>query len=291
MVVGITTSDALADSLDSIVASARISREQKGVMPQLVDVQTLSPNTGGSWKEVTMASLEAQAVGKTTDLDENPTALSDSSMSITPTMIGMVTILTDEMRGRISKLSLAQTGMLAQNAIQRKKDLDGLVMLDGASVSLCGAGSTLTSGHISAAVTRITSNATEPGMPPIYVVLNGNQIKDIKDELTTVGTYPIPMGMTAEVYSTGQMMPINGAVIFEDGNITADSSDDAKGGVFAKEGIVLVQEGSLKVETMRKPNLGGGADAIYMYDAYAYGERSSGNWVVEIYSDATTPSS
>jgi hypothetical protein len=291
MAIGITTSDALADSLDSLVASARIVREQKGVMSQLVDVQMLSPNTGGTWKEITMGQLEATSVGKTTDLDDNPQELSDSSMSITPTMIGMTVILTDEMRNRISKISLAQAGSGAQNAIQRKKDLDGLVVLDGASTSLCGAGSTLTSGHISAAVTRITSNSTEPGMPPIYVVLHGNQIKDLKDELTTVGTYPIPEGMSADVYKSGMVMPIAGAAVFEDGNITVDSSDDAKGGVFAKEGIVLVQEGSLRVETLRKPNLGGGADAIYLYDAYAYGERSSGNWVVEIYSDATTPSS
>lgn len=291
MVVGITTSDSLSDSLDSVIASARIIREQKGVMSQLVDVRTLSPNTGTTWSEVSMAQLEATAVSKTTDLDENPQQLSDDKMGITPTMVGISTILTDEMARRISRAAFAKTGELAQNAMQRKKDLDGLVVLDGATTSLAGAGVTLTSGHLSAAVSRITSNSTEPGMFPIYIVLHGHQIKDIRDEVATVGTYPIPEGMTAEVYKTGMAMPVAGAVVFEDGNITVDSSDDAKGGVFAKDAIILVQEGMTRYETLRKPNLGGGATAIYLYDAYAYGERSAGNWLVEIYSDATTPSS
>jgi hypothetical protein len=55
--------------------------------------------------------------------------------------------------------------------------------------------------------------------------------------------------------------------------------------------IVGVQGHDLKKETRRMPHIGGGADDIFMYDEYAYGERSPGNWLYEIYSDATTPTS
>lgn len=72
---------------------------------------------------------------------------------------------------------------------------------------------------------------------------------------------------------------ISNVQVYEDGNITIDASDDAKGGVFAMEAIVLVQGRRLKTETRREPDIGGGATSLWIYDEYAYGERSAGNWL------------
>ena len=47
----------------------------------------------------------------------------------------------------------------------------------------------------------------------------------------------------------------------------------------------------MKVETKREPGVGGGGDKVFTNDEYAYGERSSGNWVRSVISDATTPTS
>jgi len=291
MASGNTTTSALTDSLPTVIAEARIIREQEGVMPQLVDKQTLGEGIGLDWNEVSYAALTASAVNETTILD-NPQQFSDTLLTITPTMVGIETLITDRVARRITKKGYAKMGGLAQNAIQRKKDQDGLTVLDSATTSLCGAGTTLTSGYITAAVTRISSNATEPGVKPFRCVLHGYQIKDIFDELISgVGTYPITDGVTARVFQSGFAMPIAGCEIYEDGNITIDSSDDAKGGVFAKDGIILVQGKSPWTETLRRPNIGGGATSVYHYDEYAYGERSSGNWLYEIYSDATAPTS
>ena len=291
MASGSTTTAALADSLPTIIASARIVRESEGVMPQLVETQTLGEGIGLSWNEVTMAQLTAQAVTETTELD-NPQQISDTLFSITPTVVGIETLITDRVAARISKNAYAKIGSLAQNAIQRKKDEDGLVVLDGATTSLCGAGSTLTSGHVAAGVYRISSNATEPGNPPYRCVLHGFQLKDIFDELIAgVGTYPINEGLTARVFSEGFKGMIAGAQVYEDGNITIDSAADAKGGVFSQEAIILVQGRAPVVKTKERPEIGGGATSLYHYDEYAYGERSAGNWLFEIYSDATAPTS
>jgi hypothetical protein len=122
--------------------------------------------------------------------------------------------------------------------------------------------------------------------------LHGFQIKDIFDEIVVgIGTYNVPDGLTARVFSEGFKGSIAGARVYEDGNITIDSADDGKGGVFAKEAIVLVQGKAPWVETKRLPETGGGATALYYYDEYAYGERSAGNWLYEIYSDCTSPTS
>jgi len=292
MATGITETGTLQDSMNSVVASARIVREQTGIMSQLSDLHNLDEGSGETWNEVTFAKLAAQAVTELSDLDDNPQQLSDSNFAITPTLIGISTFVTDKLKRRMSRVAWAQIGTLSQNAIQRKKDIDGLTVLDGATTSLGGAGTTLTSGHISSAVSRITSNTTEPGPAPIRCVLHGFQIKDLQDELVAgVGTYGIPDGPTADVFKMGWRLPIAGADIYEDGNITIDIADDAKGGVFSAMSIVLIQEMMTRAVTVRKENLGGGGDAVYVYDGYAFGERSSGNWLYEIYSDATAPTS
>jgi len=288
---GNTTTAALNDSLPTVISSARITREYEGVMPQLVDKVTLGEGIGLSWNEVTYAQLTATATGETTE-HNNPQQISDTLFTITPTGITIHTVITDKVADRITKNGFAKLGSLAQNAVQRMKDENGLTVLDGATISLCGAGTTMASGYVAAAAKRITSNATEPGNKPIRCVLHGYQIKDIYDELVAgVGTYVVSEGLTARVFSDGFNLPIAGCEIYEDGNITIDSSDDAKGGVFAKEAIVLVQGEGPQVVAIRNEKIGMGATEVIHRDEYAYGERSAGNWLYELYSDATAPTS
>jgi hypothetical protein len=294
MAAGDTITQSLADSLDTVVASARQIREQEGVMPNLVDKVTLEEGTGTSWREISMAQLTAQAITETTRLD-NPQQMSDTAFAITPTVVGIQTLITDRVAARVNKKSYAQLGSLAQNAIQRKKDEDGLAVLDGATTQLNTAGSALASGFIAAAVYQISSNVTEPGNPPYRAVFHGFQLKDIWDELTaavdTANRADIS-GITARVFTEGLRGKIAGCEIYEDGNLTIDSStDDAKGGVFAQEAIVLVQGRSPRTATVRREDIGGGATVMYLYDEYAYGERSAGNWLFEIIADATAPTS
>jgi hypothetical protein len=183
MAAGDTITQSLADSLDTVVASARQVREQEGVMPNLVDKVTLDEGTGTSWREISMAQLTAQAITETTRLD-NPQQMSDTAFAITPTVVGIQTLITDRVAARVNKKSYAQLGSLAQNSIQRKKDEDGLAVIDGATTALNTANTALASGFIAAAVYQISSNATEPGNPPFRAVFHGFSLKDIWDELT-----------------------------------------------------------------------------------------------------------
>ena len=291
MASGYTVTGSLADSLDTVIASARTVREFSGVMTQLVDRVTMEDNTGLSWIEAAIANLTAQGVTESTELN-NPQQYSDTLITLTPEMSGICTFVSDRVKRRVSKKTLGVLGTQGQAAIERRKDIDGLTYLDAASTSLGGAGVTLTPGHIAAAKYQITSNSTEPGIGPYYAVLHGYQIKDLDDALVAgVGTGIVTDGPTADVFKNGFKLPVSGVEVYEDGNITIDSADDAKGGVFAKQGLILVQGKMPWMETKREPQRGGGGETIYMYDEWAFGERSSGNWVKEIYSDATTPTS
>lgn len=288
---GWTTTSALADSLDDVRSSARIVREFEGVMPQLVDKVTLGEGIGTDWKEIKYDQLTAQAITETTELN-NPQQLADSVISITPVVVGIETFLTDRVQARISKIGLSKIGSLGQNAIQRKKDEDGLTLFASATgTSDPGAGVTLTSGYIASASYNITSNTTEPGHKPIRCVLHGFQMKDLYDELVAgVGTYVVDDGPTARVFQNRFDLPIAGTEVYEDGNIVIDGSGDAKGGVFAMDGIVLVQGRAPRIISVRNEKRGGGGEHVYHYDEYAYGIRLS-NWVYLMESDATAPTS
>jgi len=297
MAVGNTITDSLADSIPTMIASARIVREFAGVMPNLVDRQRLDENTGTIWNEVSMSKLSAQAVTENTELD-NPQQMEDTLFSVTPTVIGVHTVITDRVALRISTNAYAQTGSLAQNAIERKKDQDGLTAIDGATTPLGGADA-LDSGEIAAAAYRITSNTTEPAPAnaPINAVHHGFCLKDIDDELINAGIGVttgegalLTSGVAVEAYQNRYRGTIAGARLYEDGNITI-TSNLAKGGVFSQMALVLVEGRSPYIETKRLPELGGGATALYHYDEYAYGERSSGNWLYEVQADATAPTS
>ena len=61
--------------------------------------------------------------------------------------------------------------------------------------------------------------------------------------------------------------------------------------MFAQEAIILVQGRAPRTATVRREDIGAGSTVVYLYDEYAYGERSAGNWLFEILSDATTPTS
>jgi len=126
-------------------------------------------------------------------------------------------------------------------------------------------------------------------------VLHSFQMKDLFDELVAgVGTYDISKGLTADVFKNSFNLPIANAQAYTDDNISIVTGDDAKGGVFASGtngSIICVQARMPWVKTVRNEKLGGGATEVLHRDEYAYGERSVGNWLYEIMSDATAPTS
>jgi hypothetical protein len=279
MASGDTITDSLRDSLDTVVASARTVREHEGVMAikPVTDRVTLAEGTGEAWKEISLSRLDdAFDLTETTELD-NPQQMVDTALSITPTLVGTHTYLSDRVAMRISRKAFAQTGSLAQHSMQRKKDKDGLTILD--------------SGVISAAVRRIQANATEHSTATINAVLHSYQVHDIDAELRSpVGTYEVTSGETAKAWRESFQGRVGGANVLIDNLITVDTGDDAKGGVFAQDSIVLVQGMNMKAVAVRNEKRGYGGTDMYYRDEYAFGIRIS-TALFEIYSDVTEPTS
>jgi len=108
-----------------------------------------------------------------------------------------------------------------------------------------------------------------------------------------VGTYPVPTGMTEDVFRKGFMGTVAGSNVFEDGNITITSSN-ANGATHSREGVVAAIGMDIKKETDRDMLFGGGADVISLVNEYAFAERKSGTtqvWAYLLKSDAAQPTS
>ena len=286
-----TVTSQLDASLPLAIASARSVREQEGDMPALVERRTLKKGSGSDWHEVSYAKLTAMAVTETTEND-NIQQVSDTDFKITPTMIQIATMLTDKVGRNITPNGMREIGKLGQAAMQRKKNIDGLTAISSTgSTQLGAAGAAMTFGLVAAAVSNITGNTTEPGHQPIRFVAHPFCMKDIYDQFTTpVGTYDISNGASFRVFKEGFRGMINTAQAYENGDFTIDADVDVQNGVFAKDGMVLVQEMSPRMETERLPRTGGGATIITHTDSYAYGIRQN-QWVHEIIADATAPTS
>lgn len=293
MASGDTTTGSLSDSLPMIIDAARIRAAYPFPGPKLAERHVLDANTGLSWEEVELGRLTAQRITETTDL-ENYQQYADTLARYTPTMSGLATRVTDRVYRRLSKNALAQMGGLAQEALERLKDLDVHTAFDGFTNSIPGAAATLSSSHITAALANARGNTTEGGTGPAYVVLHSFQWKDIQDELLSgIGTYPIPQGMTADVFRDGFTgKQIDGAEVYTDNNIVIDSNGDAKGAAFFRMALLFIQGRAKRTITVRDEAFGGGADKMFHYDEYIVGERTPNATSVlgwEIYSDATAP--
>ena len=290
-----TITQDLADSLPVFVASARSVREYRGVMAQTAETHTLDPNTGLDWKEITLAQLTAQSITETTDL-QNPQTFSDTALTIEPTLVGIPTLVTTRTTRKISRLTVMEMGALSQNAMVRKNDIDGITVIAAFGTNAGpGAGTTLSHTFLRHMTYNIRGNTTEPAPDnaPVFIVLHSFQISDIEDELVaSVGTDELTQGISAQVFANSFEGRVASAAVLRDDNIPINSADDASGGTFSRAALLLIRGTSPYVLTQQKPGLGGGAVAIFHYDEYAWGERTSQGtsvWGHTVTSDATAP--
>ena len=280
------------EGLDTVLANARTTREfPADVMLKVCDRQTLSEGTGTAWREFLSATLTAQNYGETDDID-NPQEMDGSILSATPQLVAIQTFIGDRVKMRLNQKAYATFGNLAQQGIQRLKDQDGLALFATFTTTLGGTGTTMTSGHIMAAVRRITSDADEPGPSPIHFVGHGYQLYDLQSEiLSGVGTYPIPAGYTAETYARGFRGSVTDVQVWEDGLITVDSTPDVRGGTFSKMAVLCVQGKSPWKDSRYEPQKGYGGWNVWIKDEYIWAQRSAGNWAYSNLNDGTAPTS
>ena len=73
--------------------------------------------------------------------------------------------------------------------------------------------------------------------------------------VTASATYPVPAGWSADLLGKfwSGIRPLNGVPIFEDGNLSVDSSDDAVGVLADRGALVVLNSVTEKTERGRVP--------------------------------------
>ena len=177
---GYTTTGVLGDSLNEVIASARVQREFDPVMVQVVDTTKLEDNTGLNWQETLINRMTAANIDQLTDLQQSPQEVVDSKFSIRLVQLGISVIVTNTAKARISNKVVPKLGVGIERAMSRKKDKDLIAVAQSFATDLGTGGSPMESGFVAAATARIAGNSTEPWSGPTVTVLHPFQKKDVQ---------------------------------------------------------------------------------------------------------------
>lgn len=154
---------------------------------------------------------------------------------------GCKVIITKKLRAQLKEDAYTAAGKVIGNAIKKKIDQDGLALFSGLDSGLGAAGTTFTMDFLLSSITQCHGQA-EPVPEPIQCVLHPYQYHEIKDALatpatTTVSDSAFDKALFGKWRGNEKLW---GVPIYVDGNVSANTADDAYGAVFSKSAFIYL---------------------------------------------------
>jgi len=296
-----TTLAELGDTIPTIIDKAQLTSQFSAIMAGLCWNKDKRNRPGSTVNIPYFGIVEAGVLTEGVDMIQSET-MEDTNVQITLNEVGCKIILTDNALEDDQEGVQSIAGKILGQAMELKRDLDLIEIMDAATTNLAGASTTLTMGHIAAAKALLAGNpvsARGPAPMPYVCVIHPFQTLDLVDVLTPVGPVfesassgynTISTSFTDDIlrnYTIGRLFGMN---IIEDGNIPVEAgTSDRKGGVFSMgEGgaIILVTARDWDVKPERDESLRGWE--LNCVGRYGVGEYCPG-WIVELYTDSSTP--
>lgn len=249
MATGITLSDTgnLSSGQKILIAAAKLAYEPSAVDPDLVDSDNLAP--GEKNRNILTYARLATAVqlSEASDMTQVQQLVA-ASLNVDPSEHGLILTMSKRLLRRQFDLSLISgSGKMLAGSVRRRQALDIIALYDAFSKSIVGAGSTLDITYFSGAISYLrTDNETAygPAPMPLQAALHAEQIRDIVTDISDTDPRGTTTGFTDEMLRNwwrGRDR-LYGIMVWESGNMTRDSSGDAKGAIFAKEAMIIVME-------------------------------------------------
>ena len=292
-----TTTSVLADTIPTVIEEARFTEQYKEVLSKLCWRITKKLHDGSTVNLPYFGTVTANSLTEGVDM-VNPQSMEDTNVRLTPAEVGAQILLTYKLARDDQEDVIRAAGRILGDAMVSKRESDLAGQLDDATTSLAGSGTALTLGHIAAAwatLSGVTSANGGPAPKPYVVVHHPFVLLDLVDVLTPTlagGTTPLAAvgaGIAEETLRNYTIGRIFGMDVLESGNISIDSTPDAKGGVFASGrggGLVLATANEWDIRPQDDESLR--ATELNIVGEYAVGEYLAG-WIVELYNDATAP--
>ncbi len=284
--MGVTSTTTLADTIETVLESARYTAKHKAIMANLSWKIDRTANKNPQARVPYWGTVTAQALSEGVDL-ANPQSMADTLVTVTPAEVGAQILLTDKLVRDNSEDVIRAAGRILGDAMEYKRDCDLIGQLDDGTNTL-GSGAAATLGHIAAAYAIL---AGVPAQKPFACVMHPYVILDLVDVFTPIlpatNTYSGSVGSVGdEVLRNYMVGRLFGVPIYEEGNIPTAT---CKGGMFsAGEGgaLILATAKEWEVESERDASLR--ATELNIVGEYGVGEYLA-DWIVELYHDATTP--
>lgn len=247
------TTGSLENAQNIIIAAARYTEEHNAPAMNLIEQFTLPKGS----KQVTVPKVGQMSMQDLTDgvdiVDEEDIGM--TTVDLTASEVGAKIILTDKLVRQSAENVFSMIGRQLGDGMARKKDVDVLSLYSGFSTDIGAAGRSMSLANVSAAVAYAKGKKFGSN---VYIVQHPFAVWDIANTAVTASsTYPVPAGWSADLLGNffSGLRPINGVPIFEDGNISIDSSDDAVGVIADRSALGVLKSVDMNKEQDRDISL------------------------------------
>jgi len=236
-----------------IISSARYTEEHNAPAMNLIEQFTLPKGS----KQVTVPKVASMDMSDLVDgqdiIDEEDIGM--TTVDLTAAEVGAKIIITDKLARQSAENVFSIIGRQLGDGMARKKDKDVLALYSGFSTDIGAAGRSMSLANVSATVAYAKGNKFGS---QVYIVQHPFAVWDIANTAVTASaTYPVPHGWSEDLLGNffSGLRPINGVAIFEDGNISIDSSDDAIGVCADKTALAVLKSVDTRTERQRGASL------------------------------------
>ena len=236
-----------------IISTARDTEEHNAPAMNLIEQFTLPKGS----KQVTVPKVGQMDMTDLVDgqdiIDEEDIGM--TTVDLTAAEVGAKIVITDKLARQSAQNVFSIIGRQLGDGMARKKDKDVLALYSGFSTDIGAAGRSMSLANVSATVAYAKGNKFGS---QVYIVQHPFAVWDIANTAVTASTtYPVPNGWSQDLLGNffSGLRPINGVPIFEDGNITIDSSDDAVGVCADKSALAVLKSVDTRTERQRDASL------------------------------------
>lgn len=259
MAIQTATTGDLEDAQKKVIGAARFTEEHNAPAMALTEQFKL----GKGEKDINVPKVGQMTVSDLTDgvdmIDDED--IGQSTVTLTSSEVGAKVILTDKLVRQSANNVWSIVGRQLGDAMARKKDTDVLALytnLNGGT-KLGAATKYMKASNVQGVIAYAKANKFGS---QLYILHHPNAVAYLSKEAAVVasaGSQSIPEGWSADLLANfwSGLRPMNNTAIFEDGNITEDSSGDGIGVIADKSAMATLTSVATRSERQRDASLRG----------------------------------
>ena len=249
------TTGNLENAQNIIITAARFTEEHNAPAMALIEQMNLPKGA----KQVTVPKVGQMTISDLQDgfdiVDEEEIGM--TTVDLTASEVGAKVILTDKLIRQSANNIFSIVGRQLGDAMARKKDTDVHALYSGLN------GGTTFGGSVSMSLANVAGAiANAKGQKfgsQIYILQHPFATFDIANTAVTAtgAAAGIPDGFATDLLNNffSNIRPLNGVPIFEDGNLSVDSSDDAVGVIADKSALGVLKSVDTRTERQRDASM------------------------------------